>query len=244
MTYVITNVEFSNYDYTTIEDLHTESLYLMTEYNNYVSGLKFNYRILSDVDFGDEDKSNFNAGLISSENSKVPTLIYDGPFSDSVLNKEIKGLGDNEIDSIAAKDVVLNKLNFLNIEDIEYKGEGSGDFYTYNFNIKVRDGRKFFVQVSKYGGEIVDLTGYGDGGNNSYEISECISIAEDFATKLGYEDMHQVWYAENGNIVYINLAPIKNKVIYFCLINKKGKKNGSKNIFCKTIRSKCKMVCY
>ena len=100
------------------------------------------------------------------------------------------------------------------VETIEYVGESNGDFYTYNFNVKA-DNRTLYVQVSKTGGKIVDITGYSNGKGEKYDINQCINMAEVFATELGYESMHQVWYAENGNIVYINLAPIINKVIYY-----------------------------
>ena len=194
--------------------MHTKSQKLKVAYNNHIASLKFDYKILSEVDFDNGDKSSFDAGLISSDNSKVPTLIYDGPFADSIINKEIKGLGDNTVSMEDAYDIVAQQLKLLDVETIEYVGESNGDFYTYNFNVKA-DNRTLYVQVSKTGGKIVDITGYSNGKGEKYDINQCINMAEVFATELGYESMHQVWYAENGNIVYINLAPIINKVIYY-----------------------------
>ena len=214
LTKVNNNEDFSDYDYEKIKELHTKSQKLKVAYNNHIASLKFDYKILSEVDFDNGDKSSFDAGLISSDNSKVPTLIYDGPFADSIINKEIKGLGDNTVSMEDAYDIVAQQLKLLDIETIEYVGESNGDFYTYNFNVKA-DNRTLYVQVSKTGGKIVDITGYSNGKGEKYDINQCINMAEVFATELGYESMHQVWYAENGNIVYINLAPIINKVIYY-----------------------------
>lgn len=214
LTKVNNNQSFSDYDYQTINDLHSESQRLMVAYNEHISSLKFDYKILKDVNFSDGDKSLFDAGLVNSDNSKVPTLIYDGPFADSVVNKEIKGLPNNEITKEQASDIVMTQLTMLDVTSIRYVGESDGNFYTYNFSVEA-DNRTLFVQVSKMGGKIVDITGYSNGNTIKYDLNQCIDMAEILARSLGYDNVYQVWYAENNNIVYINLAPIINHVIYY-----------------------------
>ena len=214
LTKVNNNQSFSDYDYQTINDLHSESQRLMVAYNEHISSLKFDYKILKDVNFSDGDKSSFDAGLVNSDNSKVPTLIYDGPFADSVVNKEIKGLPNNEITKEQAYDIVMTQLTMLDVTSIRYVGESDGNFYTYNFSVEA-DNRTLFVQVSKMGGKIVDITGYSNGNTIKYDLNICIDMAETLARSLGYDNVYQVWYAENNNIVYINLAPIINHVIYY-----------------------------
>lgn len=214
LTKVNEKQEFSEYDYATIEELHELSLTLMAEYNQYISTLKFDYKIINDVDYSDGDKSSYNAGFASSTASKVPTLIYDGPFSDSVLNKEIKGLGTTEIAASDAEMIIVEKMGYLGIGSVNYEGESVGDFYTYNFTVNFGS-VNMYVQVTKLGGVIVDVTGYGAGGTKNLTSLQAIMLAEDFATHLGYENLNQVWYAENENIMYVNLAPIINGVIYY-----------------------------
>lgn len=214
LTKVNNNQSFSDYDYQTINDLHSESQRLMVAYNEHISSLKFDYKILKDVNFSDGDKSSFDAGLVNSDNSKVPTLIYDGPFADSVVNKEIKGLPNNEITKEQASDIVMTQLTMLDVTSIRYVGESNGNFYTYNFSVEA-DNRTLFVQVSKMGGKIVDITGYSNGNTIKFDLNQCIDMAETLARSLGYDNVYQVWYAENNNIVYINLAPIINHVIYY-----------------------------
>lgn len=212
LTKVNNNQEFDKEDYATIEELHTLSLNLMAEYNRYIASLEFDYKIINDVNFADGEKSSFNAGFVNTAN--VPTLIYDGPFSDSVLNKEIKGLPTNEVSAEEAKQIVEDKFMFLNVQSVEYVSESQGEFYTYNFDVECGN-VTFFVQITKLGGKIVDITTYGGGGEQNMSTTECVNLAETFATKLDFENMHQVWYTENGNIVYVNLAPIVNGVIYY-----------------------------
>lgn len=214
LTKVNDNVDFSDYDYEKIEELHTASLNLKAEYNSYISTLKFDYNIINDVDFSSGDNSSFNAGFVNLENSKVPTLIYDGPFSDSVLNKEVKGLPNYEVSKEDAEQIVKEKLAFLEVKNTSLAGESDGEFYTYNFNVETQNS-KLFVQVTKQGGVLLDITGYGTGGTENLSSNQAITLAETFATNLGYENMHQVWYAENKNIMYVNLAPIVGGIIYY-----------------------------
>lgn len=214
LTKVNNNEKFSDYDYEKIEELHTASLKLMAEYNSYISTLKFDYKIINDVDFSSGDDSNFNAGFVNSTSSKVPTLIYDGPFSDSVLNKEIKGLSEQEISKEEATQIINDELSFLEVQNVEYVSESDGEFYTYNFQVETLESN-LFVQITKQGGVIINITGYGTGGTKNLSTEESINLAEVFAKNLGYENMHQVWYAENENIMYINLAPITNNVICY-----------------------------
>ena len=210
------NTQFSEDDYKTIYDMHEKSLNLLYEFNEYISNLKIDYKIIKDVNYGNGDKSNYGGGIsnISSSTTEVPTLIFDGPFSESVTNKAIKGLDNFEIDNEEAKSYVTNTLSFLNVESVEYLGETVGKFYTYNFNVKTIN-QSLYVQVTKQGSKIVNITSFGAKANNSLNETECITLAENFATLLEYENVKQVWSATNGNICYINLAPIVNGVIYY-----------------------------
>ena len=80
-------------DYEQITSLHQSLRNIQYDLNEYMSQMQYDYNILDNVEFDNYDNEDFSAGLINTEsaNSKVPTLIYDGPFSDSVLNKEIVG---------------------------------------------------------------------------------------------------------------------------------------------------------
>lgn len=210
------NTEFSNEDYDTIYDMHARSLELLYEFNEYISNLKIDYSILKNIDYSNGDKSKFDGGLgaINSSSSEVPTLIYDGPFSESVVNKAIKGLDNFEIDATEAKEYVTQTLSFLNVESVEYVNETNGKFYTYNFNVKTAN-QSLYVQVTKRGSKIVNITSYGANGDKDLSEDECITLAENFGTLLEYENLKCVWSATNGNICYVNLAPIVSGVIYY-----------------------------
>ena len=199
-----------------LEDLHTSCLIVMYDLNTYLSDVTFNYSILGDVNFDDELDSSFNGGFTESNinDSSVPSLIYDGPFSDSVTNKEIKGLGDIEITQEQAMDIVKQHMLGYEYSSVNFVGETNGKFATYNYNVEGKN-IKLFVQVTKLGGKIISINSNAESGNYNYSLTLSKELAQSFALSIGYEDMYPVWAQEDGNIIYVNLAPLVDGVIYY-----------------------------
>lgn len=210
------NSVLSEEDLDSLEDLHTSCLIVMYDLNTYLSDVTFNYSILGDVNFDDELDSSFNGGFTESNinDSSVPSLIYDGPFSDSVTNKEIKGLGDIEITQEQAMDIVKQHMLGYEYTSVSYLGETNGKFATYNYNVEGKN-IKLFVQVTKLGGKIISINSNAESGNYNYSLTLSKELAQSFALSIGYEDMYPVWAQEDGNIIYVNLAPLVDGVIYY-----------------------------
>lgn len=206
------NEGVSDINYEQITSLHTTIREIQYDLNTYVSKMAYDYNILDDVDFKDYESDDFSAGIINTEssNTKVPTLIYDGPFSDSVLNKEIVGLGNIEY-SVSDVEDKLNKI--FEGYRVSYVNESNGKFATFNFNLKSND-HSLYVSVSKMGGMILTITSFG-GSNSTNASYDGVKIAENFANTLGIENMYSVWTQTTGNIMYVNLAPIVNHVIHY-----------------------------
>lgn len=202
----------SSEDYEQINSIYSRVRQMQYDLNMYMNKLQYNYSILDDVDFDNMGTSEFGGGIVGveSNSSSVPSLIYDGPFSDSVLNKEIVGL-PNTVYSLEQIEENLHKV-FTGFA-IYYTGETNGKFETYNFDIK--GDVDLYVSVTKRGGFLLSITAFGNGGNLSLTSDDGIALAETFASDIGIENMHTVWYQRSGNILYVNLAPIVDRVIYY-----------------------------
>jgi len=207
----LTMSEFEN-----ISALHDESKQTLYDLNNFIASLSAGYSILDNVDFKNEENSSFDAGFINLDNptSKVPTLIYDGPFSDSVLNKEVKGLGSFEIGEDEAYEIVTTLTEYYEDYEVVYLDAGGGKISTYNFKL-VSDEKSMFVQVSKLGGKLVSIVGFGDDAEGDLSVSEAHALAKEIIIQFGFEDMVEVWMQETGGVVYINFAPYVDGVIYY-----------------------------
>ena len=199
-------------DFKQIENIYDNILELKYDINSYMQNLKYDYSIIDDIDFKDGSGSEFSAGIIGSESAdkKVPSLIYDGPFSDTVINKEIKGL-DSKIYS--QEEVYQYVSGIYSSTSVEYIGDTTGKFATYNY--KVNSDNPLYVSVTKQGCMLLGINAMGVGSGRAISVEEGMGVAEGFADSLGFEKMYTVWHQQVNNILYVNLAPIIDKVIYY-----------------------------
>ena len=206
------DVSISDYDFVQLENMHGRTKALLYDINEYLSTTKDKYDILKYVDFTSAENSEFNAGVHTNESSssKVPSLIYDGPFSDSVTHKDIKGLGNIEYGESDAYNLV-KKVYPDSV--VRYIGDSAGLFATYNY--RVDSDNTIYVNVTKLGCMILNTVSYSEASSAKYTVDEGINIAQNFAKNIGIENMYSVWTQCSGSVLYVNLAPIENRVIYY-----------------------------
>lgn len=210
---IFSNKKLENIDYEQLSNLHNNIVDIKYDLNNYMSSWNYNYSISDKIDYTNIDNQKFSAGIVDSEsyNAKIPSLIYDGPFSESVLNKEIKGLGNIEY----SKEEILSKLKTIfETENIEYLGDTKGKFSTYNFYVNTT--QKLYVNVTINGGLILSINCECPViQEKKFSVDDGISIAQNFAKNVGFENMYSVWYQVTGSVLYVNLAPIENHIIFY-----------------------------
>lgn len=139
-----------------------------------------------------------------------PTLLYDGPFSDQVLNKKsalvqkAKLKTKEQCAEIAAKviGVSKNKINFSGADDSKIPG------YTY------KSGR-YTVIVTKQGGYIKSILYSGTAPTSSISVENAINIGTEFLKYIGYADMKECYYIISENICTISYVYCKNNVYYY-----------------------------
>ncbi|MBO5102696.1 MAG: germination protein YpeB [Clostridia bacterium] len=197
-----------------IAQMHTSSQNIKYELNRLSVMVSSDYSIVDNIQNPNQGSSNFNEGFSGLNNEIVdyPQLIYDGPFSESTTNKEIKGLSTNEINAEEA----LNKMREW-FADYSIKATGEttgGTFDAYNFEL-TKGEQTYYAQVTKRDGILMQLNGGYEAGESGKTEEECRTIAETFAKTLGFEDLQAVWSATSNGFVYINLCPVINKVIIY-----------------------------
>lgn len=150
---------------------------------------------------------------IKDEGTDYPTMIYDGPFSDSVVNQKIKGLTGSEI----SKDDAYKKVDkiFKNISSIKYEGQTNGKFNTYNFSLVDFDGQTLYVQVTKIGGHILTVSGNVESAGKNISFEQAKKIATDFANENGIENVEIVWSEELESQAYFNITPKVENIIFY-----------------------------
>ena len=128
-------------------------------------------------------------------------LIYDGPFSDGVQNKQIVVRRHLSLSEVTQKVVKL-------FEDVQYVNTVNGADTLYVFEGK---GGRVTASV---GGDIVEYAEYRENENNGNVGKDgCVSAAEEFCARLGY-NVRGVWVSKvKDYVTYVNCAPVVDGAI-------------------------------
>ena len=157
------------------------------------------------------DDISLDFGEIDDISVDYPELIYDGPFSDSVVNKLPKGIKGAEITSEDGLKIA-KKVQKGVTDNLEFVGEWSGKIKTYNYSST--DGNTL-VKLSKTG-QLLSYTTtspYVD----EMKITEIdgVNIAYEFLNSNGYHGLVPVWYSNYHGNLFINFVHIDNGVIVY-----------------------------
>lgn len=204
----------SEEDNKSITELHKMSRYIQSILNDFNSTYQGSFSVLASTKNYDDSNNSFNSmfGSMQAEGVEFPTLIYDGPFSESQTKKDIKGLSQNIVSKEDAQTKVKNI--YPNRKDISYDGETTGIFETYNFTVTNEQNRKIYIQVAKRDGFVLTISSYASSDKDEKELTECERLAEEFAKYLGL-DVKAVWSTKVTGMAYVNLTPIVNDAIIY-----------------------------
>lgn len=198
-----------------LENVHQSIIELKEKLNEFERRLNNGYSILGGSLNVDANGNDFSSSLLSLKSTDIdyPTMIYDGPFSDSVVQAQIKGLkGDRVTREVAQANV---EKFFKDAVKVEPEGETNGRFETFNFRTKNSAEEELFVQVTKIGGYILTISGTGEDGVKNIDYNTARSIALEFASQNGIENPDVVWADTIENDVYLNIAPTQSGIILY-----------------------------
>lgn len=164
-----------------------------------------------DFEFSSLGENNNNNLLLNEftelENLSVeyPELIYDGPFSDAVNEREVKGLSGGQISESEGMDIFKSIFGEYNPENVTSSGETNAyiECYTYTATVK---GESLYAEISKNGGRVVMFAYAGSCKGVNYEERAAIERAVAFMEKTEINGMKPVWSNLANNVYTINFA--------------------------------------
>ncbi len=200
----------------TLESLNNAFIELKNELNKLIKEVK-------NGDIYDQSlklNGDYNAFTIKLQNVKAgdveyPTMIYDGPFSDSVVNQKIKNMNFTKVSKDVAKQSLLNILKNTSVAECEYLGDTDGRFETYDYKIVNDNQNAIYVQVSKNGAKLLTMSAGDYDNTQNYTLGQAKQIAIDFTKLAGISDVECVWSDVVGGDAYLNLAPVKSGIILY-----------------------------
>lgn len=141
------------------------------------------------------------AGEAESEITDFPTLIYDGPFSDNMMNKSSVMLEEApEISEKTAKSKVASILG-VNEKLLYSTGSTDGKIASYVFMCD-----NSTVSVTKKGGYLASILTDARPGVKKLNGSDAVKLAGSFLEKAGYDNMVSSYYSEYDGVCTVNFA--------------------------------------
>jgi germination protein YpeB len=214
-------------DYKNIETLKGEADYLLIQLNQVQSEINAGkvkwgeIRKKASVALAKNDKNSISDKFksIQKQVAQYPALIYDGPFSDNVMDVKPKILKEDKIDVNKAKEIVTQFYGKDKIESLqEIPGEGTTNIPAYRFEVSLKDdteGSKVALEVSQNGGKIVYLLLNRSVEKAKKDIQEATKIGADFLEGIGYKNMEATYALDYNNIAVISYVYHQNNVAIY-----------------------------
>ncbi len=152
---------------------------------------------------------------IGNGSIEYPSLIYDGPFSDGILNREAKGIVGEEISADQGKALVEKYLVGYDIENIEYAQDSVNRIESYLYAVKLKGGRQCSVQIAKKGGLLLLMDLFHEVVEPSLTIEQCQKVAEQYCESIGLKNMKAVWINNNQSNIYINMCYEQDGIVNY-----------------------------
>ncbi len=211
---IINGQPITENDYQSLVQLYRANQTLKDSLQKMVGSMGDDFSFSSMIDGG---KSNLVIeGFSELQNLSVqyPELIYDGPFSDGLNEREIKGLKGDEIDSATAREQFAKIFAEYNVEKVENVGETTAQIDCFNLQANVK-GDLLFAQISKKGGKLIMFSYSGSCNEVRCDADTATERAQEFLDGLNLNDMKPVWINLSNNLYTINFAYEKDGVIVY-----------------------------
>lgn len=149
---------------------------------------------------------------------QYPTLIYDGPFAENVLNIKPRIISEPEITLDKAKSIVIDILGKDRVDSMSIYSDKSGSrvpAYAFNVKMKGRKDGNVNIDISKNGGKVVYMLDARKVGEDKLSIKDATSKGAKFLEEHGYKDMIPSFVLKYDSIAVINYVFVKNKVVIY-----------------------------
>lgn len=165
---------------------------------------------------GPEDLSDL--GNLERQIQEMPSLTYDGPFSDHLLRVTPKGLTGARIDRATAEAKALTFARKADLTDLRvtaYRRTG-GPMPAHSFVLSApAGGSRLFIDVSEKGGHIVQMLFDRPLGAARLDASEATARAQAFLRRQGFTAMTPTYSLREANAQTITFAAREGEALVY-----------------------------
>ncbi|MGN0492492.1 MAG: PepSY1/2 domain-containing protein [Acutalibacteraceae bacterium] len=165
------------------------------------------------------DKDSLNSALDTLEDSlsDYPTLVYDGPYSDHILEKEPLMLKDAE--NVTEGEALKKAAETAECEVSALSSDGTvdGKIPAYRFS-----GGNISVTVSRAGGYAVYMRKSREIGDYVLQHEQAVEKAKRYLERIGMSGFTETYYFTDEGVCVINFAYLDGKTVCYTDLVKVG----------------------
>ncbi len=139
-----------------------------------------------------------------------PTLIYDGPFSDHILEKEPQMIKNKKEISVTVAQNIAEKASGKTGLIHSEIGDEKGKMPCFVFE---KDNTT--VAVTQNGGYLCYMTNYRKVNERSISAENAVEKAQEFLDYMGITELTDTYYEIGENVCTINFAGVKSGVVLY-----------------------------
>lgn len=200
-----------------LKALYSYSQYLSDSFeeisSDYYSGrVAFTEKVNNLLDSAEYESISFSDSFTDVQQTMgdYPTLLYDGPFADAVINKKALGLSGEEI---TAREGRKKAAEYLECDEgglkREADTEGAIELYCFSYGDRT-------AGITKKGGMLCYMTDPSFVGEATISTDEAIKRGKEYLKKAGFpESMRETYYTTYDGICTVNYAYEKDGVICY-----------------------------
>ncbi len=159
-----------------------------------------------------EEPDTFVDGFLSFEEgfTAYPTLIYDGPFSDHLLQQTPKTTqGFVKLSVEEAKKQAAEMLS-VSVDQLVQLDDENGNMPAYCFQADTR-----VIALTMHGGFLCYLIDYQPVTEERMTVEVCEQVAYDFLKKQGLDSMQTTYYEKAGGLITFNFAYTTSDITHY-----------------------------
>lgn len=151
---------------------------------------------------------------IEGDFPELPSLIYDGPFSEHIVSRSPRVL--EGLPQVTRDEARLSAARSLGLkpEIFTLTSASEGRLPTYGFTAAV-DGGELYVEVTRQGGLVIELFSSRWAGEPVLTAQEAVAAAASFLEAQGYPDMRESYFIDQGGVLTVNFAASQGDVLCY-----------------------------
>lgn len=188
----------SNDEINNLNELHNSSTRLSNELKSLEADVNKGMVTWQEIrDKGNKKLDDTSKDLVTKQFTKIeetsieyPSLIYDGPFSETLLKPKKLNVKGDKVDYKKAEEIAINFIGRDRVEKVASGPETKGSIETWGILLDTNDGEgPFSVSISKKGGEVISLMSEGIVQKGTMDYEDGKRQAQKFLEEKGYKGM-------------------------------------------------------